>query len=94
MTENSILNIIAIYLVAVNVLAFIMFGIDKWKATHAKWRIPEKTLLMTATLGGSIGALFGMKVWHHKTQHKKFMYGVPLIMMIHIAIIILIIHII
>ena len=68
---------ILIYLLAVNAVTFIVYGIDKYKAKHAKWRISEATLLLFAVLGGSVGAWCGMKVWHHKTRHKKFKYGVP-----------------
>jgi uncharacterized membrane protein YsdA (DUF1294 family) len=67
-----------------------MFGLDKWKARRSKWRIRETSLLGLAVLGGSIGAMLGMKVWHHKTMHKKFKYGLPLILLIQIALIYLI----
>ena len=73
------------YLAAINVIAFMVYGIDKLKAKKGKWRIPEATLLLLAIVGGSIGAWMGMKVWHHKTMHKKFRYGVPLILMIQIG---------
>lgn len=79
--------IILIYLLTINLVAFILFGIDKWKAEKQKWRIPESTLLSFAALGGSIGAWIGMKVWHHKTLHKKFKYGVPAIFILQIALI-------
>ena len=75
-------------LVAINVITFFVYGIDKLKAKKGKWRIPESTLLLLAIVGGSIGAWFGVKVWHHKTMHKKFKYGIPLIMAIQTAIII------
>ena len=75
----------AYYLLAINAVAFIMYGIDKYKAKEAKWRISEATLLLLAVLGGSIGAWMGMKVWHHKTMHKKFKYGIPAILLIQIA---------
>ena len=75
------------YLLAINAVAFIMYGIDKYKAKKAKLRIPEATLLLLAVLGGSIGAWMGMKVWHHKTMHKKFKYGIPAILLIQIALI-------
>ncbi|MBO5185654.1 MAG: DUF1294 domain-containing protein [Prevotella sp.] len=73
------------YLLAVNVMACLVYGIDKWKAKRNKWRISETTLLMLAVIGGSIGALTGMKLWHHKTMHKKFKYGVPLILIAQIV---------
>ena len=74
-----------IYLVVINVVTFFLFGFDKWKAKQSKWRIPEATLLGMAVIGGSIGAWLGMKVWHHKTLHKKFRYGVPLILVAQIT---------
>ena len=73
-----------LYLVVINVVTFLMFGIDKWKAKRSKWRIREAALLGLAALGGSIGAWFGMKVWHHKTLHKKFKYGIPAIFIIQL----------
>lgn len=79
------MSCLAYYLLAINVVAFIMYGIDKYKAKKARWRIPEATLLLLAVLGGSIGAWMGMKVWHHKTMHKKFKYGIPAILLIQIA---------
>ena len=73
------------YLVLINVITFIAYGIDKLKAKKGKWRIPEATLLLLAIVGGSIGAWCGMKVWHHKTMHKKFRYGIPLIIVVQIG---------
>ena len=74
-------------LIVINVLTFVVYGIDKWKAKQGRWRISEGTLLILAIIGGSIGALLGMKVWHHKTKHKKFKYGLPLILLAQIALI-------
>ena len=79
------MSCLAYYLLAINVVAFIMYGIDKYKTKKAKWRIPEATLLLLDVLGGSIGAWMGMKVWHHKTMHKKFKYAIPAILLIQIA---------
>ena len=76
---------ILIYLAAINIVAFFLYGIDKWKAQHDKWRITEATLLWIAVAGGSIGALLGMRLWHHKTQHAKFRYGLPTILILQIA---------
>ena len=80
-------EVILYYLVAVNVVTFLVYGIDKFKAKRGKWRISEFTLLILAIIGGSIGACLGMKVWHHKTMHKKFKYGLPLILMAQIALV-------
>ena len=74
------------YLIAINVITFLTYGFDKFKAKKGKWRIPESTLLLLPIIGGSIGAWFGIKVWHHKTLHKKFKYGIPLIVIAQIAI--------
>ena len=73
------------YIVVINLVSFMMFGIDKYKARRGQWRISEATLLAVAAIGGSIGAWMGMKVWHHKTLHSKFRYGVPIILLVHIA---------
>ena len=81
------MNITLAYLLAINVATFLVYGIDKLKAKRAKWRISEATLLLLAAAGGSIGAWLGMKVWHHKTLHMKFRYGVPLILLLQIALI-------
>lgn len=85
-TEITIYHIVLIYLAAINIITFFLYGIDKWKAKRAKWRIEESTLLWWAVFGGSIGALIGMKTWHHKTLHKKFKYGVPAILIAQIVI--------
>lgn len=80
----NIVSLIIYYLVAINIVAFFVYGIDKLKAKRNRWRIPESTLLLLAVIGGSVGALLGMKVWHHKTMHKKFTYGIPLIISVQI----------
>lgn len=81
---------VLIYLVAINIVTFFLFGLDKWKAKRSKWRIEESTLLGLAAVGGSIGALLGMKAWHHKTLHRKFKYGVPAILIVQVAILIIV----
>jgi uncharacterized membrane protein YsdA (DUF1294 family) len=78
------IKVIATLLLALNVMTFSMYGIDKWKAKQGKWRISEATLLILAIIGGSIGAWLGIKVWHHKTMHKKFKYGVPAIIVLQL----------
>lgn len=70
-----------------NLLAFMLMGIDKYKAKHNKWRIRERTLFLTAILGGSIGALLGMYVFRHKTKHATFVYGMPAILVIQLLLI-------
>ncbi|MBQ8705719.1 MAG: DUF1294 domain-containing protein [Paludibacteraceae bacterium] len=85
-----IANALLYYLIVINIVTFQVYGIDKWKAKQGSWRISEATLLILAVIGGSIGALLGMRVWHHKTMHKKFKYGLPLILLVQIALIYLI----
>ena len=84
---DNLQKIIVIYLIVINVVTFFIYGIDKWKAMRSKWRISEAMLLGLAVIGGSIGAWLGMKVWHHKTMHKKFKYGIPVIIVIQLFII-------
>ena len=71
---------------ALNLLAFVLYGVDKYKSRHHLWRTPESTLLLVALLGGSVGAWLGMRVWHHKTLHRKFRHGVPLILFLQVAV--------
>ena len=85
MSNPTTLHIVPIYLAVINVVTFFMYGVDKWKTIRSKWRIPEATLLLMAVIGGSIGAWLGMRVWHHKTQHKKFKYGIPIVLIAQIA---------
>ena len=73
------------YLLAINALSFALYGIDKYKAKKNQWRISEATLLMMAVIGGSIGAWAGMRLWHHKTMHKKFKYGIPVIIILQVV---------
>ena len=73
------------YLLAVNIVAFVLYGIDKYKAKRNKWRVSEAALLTVAVIGGSIGAWGGMRLWHHKTMHKKFKFGIPAIIILQVA---------
>lgn len=82
---------LAIWLILINLITFFVFGLDKLKAkrkvTHESTRrVPEKTLFLLAAVGGSIGALLGIKVWHHKTLHKTFRFGIPAILILQILI--------
>lgn len=73
-----------IYLTIINVIAFALMGFDKQRAKRKLWRIPEKTLFLSAILGGSIGAILGMYTFRHKTKHATFVYGMPVILIIQI----------
>ena len=79
------MKIILGYLLAVNIATFFLYGIDKYKAKKGRWRISEATLLLMAVIGGSIAAWAGMRLWHHKTMHKKFKYGIPAIIIMQVA---------
>ena len=81
------MELVYYYIAGINILTFFVYGIDKWKAKNNKWRISEATLLTLAVIGGSIGAWMGMRVWHHKTKHKKFVFGIPAIFIVQIALI-------
>ena len=77
---------VAIALAAWNLIVFCVYGLDKYKAKKDKWRIPEKTLLMLAFFFGGLGAFLGMRVFHHKTKHRLFTIGVPLCLLLNIAV--------
>lgn len=79
---------LSLYLVVINVVTFVVYGIDKRRAIKGKWRISEKALIMLAVCGGSIGAWIGMQVFRHKTKHLLFVIGVPLIFFVEIGIVI------
>ena len=78
------------YLVIINAITFIVYGIDKRKAKKHLWRVPEATLIGLALIGGSVGAFLGMRLFHHKTKHIKFYVGVPAIFIIEIVMAIII----
>ena len=84
---DPIAKAFAIYLAAINVATFVVYGVDKLKARRGRWRISEAALLLLALLGGSLGAWLGMKAWHHKTLHKRFSYGIPLMMVCQAAVV-------
>ncbi len=74
-----------IYLIGINGISFLVYGLDKWKARNKKYRISEKMLLLLAAIGGSIGAYVGMQIFRHKTQKAKFYLGVPAIILLQIG---------
>lgn len=81
-------TVLIYYLLSVNLMTILAFGIDKWKAKHKRWRITEAALLLLAALGGSPAALLAMRVFHHKTLHKKFRYGVPAILLVQVTLVV------
>lgn len=78
-------GLLAVYLLAVNLAAFVLYGADKRRAKQDAWRIPEKTLFLLPLLGGSVGGILGMRVFHHKTKHWYFVWGVPAILLAQLA---------
>ena len=81
------LTIALVYLVIVNIVGFVMMGIDKKKAIRGAWRIPEASLFLVALIGGSIGSILGMQTFRHKTKHWYFKYGMPAILILQIALV-------
>ena len=78
-------TVLLVWLAVINLLTFIVYGADKRRARKGKWRVPEKTLFLLPLLGGRIGALLGMRVFHHKTKHWYFVWGIPAILLAQIA---------
>ena len=78
-------TVLLVWLAVINLLTFIVYGADKRRARKGKWRVPEKRLFLLPLLGGSIGALLGMRVFHHKTKHWYFVWGIPAILLAQIA---------
>ena len=87
MTGITVAQPVWVYLIAVNICTFLVYGIDKQKARSGRWRIPESRLLLLAAVGGSLGAWMGMYVFHHKTRKVKFYLGIPLILVIQCTLI-------
>lgn len=84
------MEILMIYLAIINAAGFIFMYADKQKARKKQWRIPEQTLLAVAAMGGSLGSLLGMHLFRHKTKHRAFRIGIPVMLAIHVVILILI----
>jgi uncharacterized membrane protein YsdA (DUF1294 family) len=76
---------ILLWVLVWSILAFALMGIDKWRAASHGWRIPEKTLFLTAALGGSLGAILGMQLFRHKTMHWSFKLGMPAILVVQVV---------
>ena len=85
MNKEWLITAAAVYLIAINLIGIIVMGIDKYKATHDKWRIPEKTFFIIALIGGSLGTWAGMYMFRHKTKHWYFVIGIPAILAAQIA---------
>ncbi len=84
----DVITLLLSYFIGVNLIGFAMMGIDKYKAKKRAFRIPEATLFIVAIIGGSIGSILGMYTFRHKTRHRSFVYGMPFILVLQIALII------
>ena len=82
------IRILWVYLMLINIFAFILMGADKRKAKKHAWRISEKALFLAALAGGSAGAVLGMLLFRHKTKHWYFVVGLPLILVLHVALLV------
>ena len=82
---NDLGRFALIWLTVLSLLAFILFAQDKFKARHGRWRISEAALWAVAILGGGVGATVGMRLFHHKTKHKRFMIGIPVIIVLQLG---------
>lgn len=87
-----VIGIITGYLAVLNLTGFALMGIDKRRAVKKLWRIPESTLFIIALIGGSIGSIIGMRIFHHKTRHWYFVYGMPAILLLQLAAVIVLIY--
>ena len=85
--QTTVTDFLYLYVAAVNVVTFFIYGLDKSKAKAGRWRIPEANLIFLAVFGGSVGALAGMRFFHHKTRKPKFYIGIPAILLIQIILI-------
>ena len=84
--KMTIHSSLTLYLIIINVITFVIFGVDKYKAIRQEWRIRESTLLGLALIGGSIGGWLAMYIFHHKTKKVKFFMGIPVILAIQIVV--------
>ena len=82
------LRYVVLYFFIINLIGFLAMGIDKYKAQRELWRIPEGTLITIALIGGSIGAIIGMKCFRHKTKKLKFSVGLPTILISEVFLVI------
>ncbi len=88
----DVITMLLSYFAAVNLIGFALMGIDKYKAKKRAFRIPEATLFIIAVIGGSIGSILGMYTFRHKTRHRSFVYGMPFILLVQIALVVAVLY--
>ena len=76
---------LSFYILVVNMVTFVIYGLDKWKARHDRWRVPESVLIFLAIIGGSPAAILAMRMFNHKTNKNKFAFGIPIILFLHLT---------
>lgn len=81
---RELLQLLLGYLLLINLIAFALMGLDKGRARRGQWRVSEKALFLPAILGGSVGAILGMRLFHHKTKHWYFRYGLPALLLLQV----------
>ncbi len=82
----EVIRLLILYVAGLNIIGFVLMGLDKYKARKQLWRIPEATLFIIALIGGSIGMILGMYGFRHKTRHWYFAYGLPAILLLQLGI--------
>ena len=90
--EKALWSLAGLYLLTVNLAAFLLMGLDKRRARRGAWRVPEKTLFLPAVLGGALGGVLGMRAFHHKTRHWYFVWGMPAILALQLLSVYLLTH--
>lgn len=88
----GVISLLLSYLAAMNLIGFALMGIDKYKAKKRAFRVPEATLFIIAIIGGSIGSIAGMYIFHHKTRHRRFVIGMPAILALQIILVLAILY--
>ena len=86
--EQAIWQLLELYLLAVNLAAFVLMGVDKGRARRGRWRISERALFLPALLGGALGGTLGMRAFHHKTRHWYFRWGFPLLLLLQLGLLV------
>lgn len=82
---KEMMQLLDLYLLLINGIGFVLMGVDKRRAKRDQWRISEKTLFLPPLLGGTVGAILGMRVFHHKTRHWYFRYGLPALLVLQVV---------
>lgn len=88
----DVITLLLAYFIIMNLIGFLLMGIDKYKAKKRAFRIPEATLFIVAVIGGSIGSIIGMYAFRHKTKHWRFVYGMPIILLLQLILFVMLLN--